>query len=492
MFLACHLFAQKKTYSHEQAAELIRLKHSVEKHPDDLTANRNFIDAWGRTDSLLLMQYNFWLKKYPASSAIPLAIAERLSEDPKAERYLRRALFINPRLAGAWEELSYSADRKGETQDAIAYMKKAVDIAPQDPRYAFNYAYLFSDTDTGRYHTLLLDLIERFPKSQFAEGALASLAWDAKDTVQQTAYYELIKERFDKVRGLRYLTAMDNYYWLLLFKNPAKALKIANTTKQPSYIAMADTILRIKQFLNLNQANQADSLIRDVQFRDFRGSSDLLLFKAMVADRAQHTKAAYDSIKLSYRDRPSDTLRKSMLRYGKKLGLSELLIDTEIKNLRDSTAKQVPDVSFYNYYTKQNTRLLDYRGKVILLTYWFPGCGPCRHEFPFFEKALKGVNAGNVVYLGINIAPEQDSYVLPLMTSSHYSFIPLRNNSTRSTSNLKAYGAPTNYLIDREGRIIFSGFQIDGSNEDSLDLMLKYLLNNNESLYRLNDSTAKN
>ena len=57
------------------------------------------------------------------------------------------------------------------------------------------------------------------------------------------------------------------------------------------------------------------------------------------------------------------------------------------------------------------------------------------------------------------------------MKSSGYSFIPLKDEEDKR-GNLVAPGAPTNYLIDGNGRIIFKNFRTDGNNERVLELMI--------------------
>ena len=33
-------------------------------------------------------------------------------------------------------------------------------------------------------------------------------------------------------------------------------------------------------------------------------------------------------------------------------------------------------------------RLESYRGKVVLINFWYPSCGPCRGEFPTLQRVL--------------------------------------------------------------------------------------------------------
>lgn len=45
----------------------------------------------------------------------------------------------------------------------------------------------------------------------------------------------------------------------------------------------------------------------------------------------------------------------------------------------------------------QRVRLVEYRGKVVMLNFWASWCIPCRKEFPL----LKQVHGGDVVVLGV-------------------------------------------------------------------------------------------
>jgi hypothetical protein len=63
------------------------------------------------------------------------------------------------------------------------------------------------------------------------------------------------------------------------------------------------------------------------------------------------------------------------------------------------------------------------------------------------------------------------------MKSSGYTFIPLEDYEGRNKGNLdNRNAAPVNFLIDKEGRIVFRNIRTDGSNEDVLEAMITSLL----------------
>ena len=115
---------------------------------------------------------------------------------------------------------------------------------------------------------------------------------------------------------------------------------------------------------------------------------------------------------------------------------------------------------------------------MVLLTYWFPGCGPCRGEFPHFQNVVNKFKGQDLVYVGINISPEQNDYVVPFMKSSGYTFIPIEDVEGRNKGNLdNRNAAPVNFLIDKTGKIVYSDIRTDESNEDLLATMITSLLN---------------
>jgi thiol-disulfide isomerase/thioredoxin len=210
---------------------------------------------------------------------------------------------------------------------------------------------------------------------------------------------------------------------------------------------------------------------------DFIDASETLaLFKAEVADANHQTKLAYDSLAQFYSKRPSSELYSAIIIYAEKLGLDSNKVADAIWKLRDSIASKKIYFTFKNYRDQKNVSLSDFKGKIVLLTYWFPSCAPCRMEFPHFESVLKRLNNKDVVYLAVNIARQEDSNVLPLTESEDYSFIPLFDDGQGKRNLSPVRVAPSNFLIDPQGRIVFSDFRVDQTNEGTLELMITDLL----------------
>jgi len=193
-------------------------------------------------------------------------------------------------------------------------------------------------------------------------------------------------------------------------------------------------------------------------------------------EKAGETEAGYRSLALAFAKNPTDQLDTAIELFGKKTGKDKVLVMNDIHRLRASTAVPAYPFELGLYTNNDKLNLNDLKGKVVLLTFWFPGCGPCREEFPHFQAVINKFKNNNIVYIGINVDPIQDPYVIPFMNNTKYSFIPLRGSSAFASKYYGVQGEPENFLIDKEGQIIFRDFRIDGENHRTLELMISSLL----------------
>jgi len=57
--------------------------------------------------------------------------------------------------------------------------------------------------------------------------------------------------------------------------------------------------------------------------------------------------------------------------------------------------------------------------------------------------------------VAINIEPSQDAYGVELFTSHGYTFTPLQMPDPNWADRYDVHEAPTNFLLDRAGRLVF-------------------------------------
>ena len=116
-------------------------------------------------------------------------------------------------------------------------------------------------------------------------------------------------------------------------------------------------------------------------------------------------------------------------------------------------------------------RLDQYRGKVVVLSFWASWCPPCLEEFPFLialQRQMPGV-----VVLAVSFDTDADAY-RDYIAENHIDLLTILDTSQKS--NL-AYGTtrpPETYIIDRNGivRRKFIGAQ-DWTNPEIMNYLSK-------------------
>lgn len=465
--------------------EVKELKGAVAKDLRNTEAHKAYLKAAGADNKEVKKQYDQWIKANPRMVEIPFAYADALysHELPAAKEYLLKTVALDPKNGKAWQMLWIDAERWGDFAGGREYLKKATEADPGSPDHAFYYASSFEHVDSAKHHQLMLSIPERFPGTERGAQALYWLAHRSKNPAVKTSVYELARKKYDPVKSSWTAGSMSNYYDFLLASDITKAKALADD------MVKLDSLRDIKGW---QQRQQIAAALLDGQALSAEGkyaealktlntvtpmrysTSNVILLKAKAKAAAAtgNPKAAYDSLLLQYAKDPTDDVYADMLTYS---GKDNAAIQADVWKQRQSTAKPATAFSLDNYLTSGKTSLPNLKGKVVLVTYWFPGCGPCRGEFPHFEHVVRKFSKNELAYVGINIVHEQDPYVVPFMKQSGYSFTPVRDEPEKR-GNLTARGAPTNYLIDKNGNIVFSNFRTDEHNERTLELMIKELL----------------
>ncbi len=106
-------------------------------------------------------------------------------------------------------------------------------------------------------------------------------------------------------------------------------------------------------------------------------------------------------------------------------------------------------------------KLSDYRGKVVVLDFWSTWCGPCQQSLPHTNAVAKNAGKG-VVVLAVNVWDTKEAFDGWLPQHPEYSALKFvldpagRGPESIATKVYHVSGIPTQYVLDRNGRIVKS------------------------------------
>lgn len=97
-------------------------------------------------------------------------------------------------------------------------------------------------------------------------------------------------------------------------------------------------------------------------------------------------------------------------------------------------------------------RLEDYRGKVVLVSFWASWCPPCIREMPSMNRLQARLKGEGLVIIGVNIG-EKPSAIRSFLKQNKIGFTVLLDELQQAYTDWKVYVVPSNYVIDTSGRI---------------------------------------
>jgi len=110
-------------------------------------------------------------------------------------------------------------------------------------------------------------------------------------------------------------------------------------------------------------------------------------------------------------------------------------------------------------------RLSEFRGRYVLLNFWYTGCGrPCTREFPYLKEAEGRFAARGLTILGLSESGSP-SEIRSLANPSDTTWIEAKSESVYSliTRWFEILGLPTQLLLDPSSRLIVVGSPSDRS-----------------------------
>jgi thiol-disulfide isomerase/thioredoxin len=95
------------------------------------------------------------------------------------------------------------------------------------------------------------------------------------------------------------------------------------------------------------------------------------------------------------------------------------------------------------------------KGKIVVLNFWFIKCPPCQMERPYLNELVKEYAANdNIVFIAI--ALDNKASLDSFLKENPFDYHVIPDGRAIANEN-KVEGYPTHVILDKEGKIVFSG-----------------------------------
>jgi len=135
--------------------------------------------------------------------------------------------------------------------------------------------------------------------------------------------------------------------------------------------------------------------------------------------------------------------------------------------------KNLPDFILTDADGKQK-KLSDYRGNVVILSFWASWCGACLVELPTFAEIEKRLGDQGLRIIAVNVdeGDEGKTFAKDFWGKKKFAFPSFFDGQKALAQQFDVEMLPSNFVIDRQGRLAFSGFGAnDWSNPQTVEFL---------------------
>jgi tetratricopeptide (TPR) repeat protein len=226
-----------------------------------------------------------------------------------------------------------------------------------------------------------------------------------------------------------------------------------------------------KLYLEMNEFENALGRLDQISFKDPDPEHHFLLAKAHI--KIGNKEKAYESLVESLCLEPNDSARKMLIQVSEQLNkeenITEKIWKKRLERAEPAADFKLPDLE------GNIVSLTDYRGKVVLINFWFPACGPCLMELPHIQKIYDKYKDRELEVLLIQVSQTKEEGK-KFLEKNKYTMTSLYSDGTWAIENYGVKACPTNFFIDRQGRIIFKSTGYTPGDEKKIESQIKELL----------------
>lgn len=157
---------------------------------------------------------------------------------------------------------------------------------------------------------------------------------------------------------------------------------------------------------------------------------------------------------------------------GKSLILTLFALAPFVASAGDS--QPAPDFTLPNQQ-KQEIKLSDLKGEVIMINFWASWCAPCRKEMPLLDAMYKKYKPLGFTLLGVNV-DENSNDAYALLKDIPVSFPVVFDSHGRVGKLYNLVAMPSTVFIDRSGNVRFAHAGYTAGDEKQYEKYIKTLV----------------
>lgn len=145
----------------------------------------------------------------------------------------------------------------------------------------------------------------------------------------------------------------------------------------------------------------------------------------------------------------------------------------ELKKEEIKIGQYFPGFLLPEYKPESNTKIAytKYKGKTVLIEFWFKSCGPCMEAMPQYKELQSSFPADSFQFITINVEDKKED--IAFFYKKYQPSYPMLYNGAMMFKELGFSACPTALLINEEGIIVkkYTGFNIEKLKKDIASLL---------------------